>query len=180
MDARALWRRKWQRLGAVALLVAVAGGARAQSTGSGSLRIESVPTGAEVELIGGRAGVTPLVIGERDIYPNDYPDARADMYGMVELRHPGCQPLQHRVTLTDVKQGLRLNLDCGLPAPPRRAIAAAPIGTAPPPLAAESTSRQRLRQLQVLQELRDEGLITPAEEQRIRRRILDLGDDPGP
>ncbi|MEY2115852.1 MULTISPECIES: hypothetical protein [Rhodanobacter] len=37
--------------------------------------------------------------------------------------------------------------------------------------------QRRLRQLQVLQELLDEGLISPAEEQRVRRRIFQLGDD---
>lgn len=42
-------------------------------------RIESVPTAAEVELIGGKAGVTPPTIGERDFYPNDYADARTDL-----------------------------------------------------------------------------------------------------
>ena len=60
---------------------------RAQALQVGTLRIESTPTAAEVELIGGRAGVTPLTVDERDIYPNSYPDARADWYGTVVLRH---------------------------------------------------------------------------------------------
>ncbi len=34
--------------------------------------------------------------------------------------------------------------------------------------------QRRLRQLQVLQELLDEGLVSPAEEQRVRRKILQL------
>ncbi|WP_275113405.1 hypothetical protein [Rhodanobacter denitrificans] len=35
--------------------------------------------------------------------------------------------------------------------------------------------QRQLRQLRTLQELLDEGLISPAEEQRVRRKILQLG-----
>ncbi|MCO5100811.1 MAG: hypothetical protein M9885_07940 [Burkholderiaceae bacterium] len=164
-------------VGTAVLVFAVAGSPFAQAANKiSTLRIESVPSAAEVELIGGKAGVTPLTIDERDIYPNNYADARADMYGMVVLRYPGCEPLRHRVTLTDMKQGLHLRLDCGAtaaqpkmpPVPSSPARSTAPI----PPVPSETISQRRLRQLQVLQELLDEGLVSPAEEQRVRRRIL--------
>lgn len=154
----------------------------AQTPTASTLLIESVPTAAEVELIGGRAGVTPLTLSERDIYPNNYADARAEMYGVVLLRHPGCEPLRHRVTLNDMQQGLHLRLDCDAaattqlavpPTPPPTTPSAAPITDSAAP-ARETISERRLRQLQVLQELLDEGLISPAEEQRVRRRILEL------
>ncbi len=154
----------------------------AQTPTASTLLIESVPTAAEVELIGGRAGVTPLTISERDIYPNNYADARADMYGVVLLRHPGCEPLRHRVTLNDMQQGLHLRLDCDAGATTQLAVppnlppttpSAAPITDSAPP-ARETISERRLRQLQVLQELLDEGLISPVDEQRVRRRILEL------
>ncbi|WP_274378363.1 hypothetical protein [Rhodanobacter denitrificans] len=35
--------------------------------------------------------------------------------------------------------------------------------------------QHQLRQLRTLQKLLDEGLISPAEEQRVRRKILQLG-----
>lgn len=173
----------WVAGPALALVLAIPSHAEAQSVGSVSLRIASTPSAAEVELIGGRAGTTPLIVSERDIYPNDYPDAREDMYGMVELHHPGCAPLRHRVTQTDIKQGLQLRLDCDAATVQSRTLAAAPAThslAAPPPLEPSSVVPQRrLRQLQVLQELLDEGLISPAEEQRVRRRILQLnGDQP--
>jgi hypothetical protein len=161
------------------VLLAAAGGAWAQAAETRTLRIDSVPAGAEVELVGGRAGVTPLTVGERDVYPNDYPDARTDMYGMVVLRRAGCESVRHRVTLTDFQQGLRVDLDCGataagLEAPPPLAKpgGSGPSPGAQPPPASADLPERRLRQLQVLQELLDEGLISPAEEQRIRRRIL--------
>lgn len=161
----------WTHVGAAALAVAFTGSLGAQALKVGTLRIESVPSAAEVELIGGKAGVTPLAVSERDIYPNDYDDARADLYGMVVLRHPGCEPLRHRVTMTDIKQGLQLQLTCDATA---AQSAAPPVTPSPPRSAApqDTSSQHRLRQLQVLQELRDEGLISAAEEERVRRQIL--------
>lgn len=151
------------------------------------LRIESDPPGAEVLLIGGTAGYTPLTIGERALYPNDYPDAKAHLYGTVTLRRAGCETVVHRVTLDDIARGLNVTLDCaavadarGVPAAsaaPRAAREAAPAEAvsqaAREPAPAEAVSQRRLRQLQVLQELLDEGLISAAEEQRIRRRLLE-------
>lgn len=177
--------------GLALLLLAAAASASAQGLAIGTVRIESTPTGAEVELIGGHAGSTPLAITERDIYPNTYPDDRIDMYGVVVLRHPGCEPLRHRLTQGDIATGLHLTLDC----PDRAAQSSAPPPASSPrasatpmpsaatnPLATprdESLPQRRLRQLQVLQELLDEGLISAAEEQRVRRRILQSEQDPG-
>jgi hypothetical protein len=149
------------------------------------LRIETDPPGAEVLLIGGKAGYTPLTIGERALYPNDYSDDRAHLYGTVTLRRAGCETVVHRVTLDDLGRARNGTLYCGAPSPVRAAPAdkpATPVSTAPPPAvpaaasgpaATEAASQRRLRQLQVLQELLDEGLIDSAEEQRIRRRLLE-------
>lgn len=141
------------------------------------LRIESDPPGADVVLIGGAVGRTPLTVNEREIYPNDYPDDQAHLYGVVTLRRGGCATHVHRVTLDDIERGLKVVLICeGTPAvasplPPR---ADAPFPTAPAgAIPAHSVLERRLRQLQVLQELLDEGLIGAAEEQRLRRRLLE-------
>lgn len=141
-----------------------------------TLRIESEPPGAEVLLIGGKAGFTPLTVGERAIYPNDYPDNRAQLYGTVTLRRAGCDAVVHRVTLDDLDRGLKITLDCDAPPAVRAAAATTPPAApaASNPGVAETVSQRRLRQLQVLQELLDEGLIGGAEEQRIRRRLLEL------
>ena len=182
MPARPFPTQSWAHAGALALALAAGGSVHAQALQIGTLRIESTPSAAEVELIGGRAGVTPLTVSERDIYPNSYPDARAEHYGTITLRHAGCEPLHHRVTLDDLKHGAHLRLDCAAAA----TAAAMPAARPPTPAAASSPARlppappstvpqRRLRQLQVLQELLDEGLISPAEEQRVRRKILQLG-----
>ncbi|EIM02941.1 hypothetical protein RHOFW104T7_00310 [Rhodanobacter thiooxydans] len=179
MPARLFPMRPWAHAGMMVLALAVTASLHAQALQVGTLRIESTPSAAEVELISGRAGVTPLTVNERDIYPNSYPDARADRYGTVTLRHANCEPLHHRVTLDDLKQGLHLRLACtaAAPAPPARPAPAAVSTDRLPPVPAPTMPQRRLRQLQVLQELLDEGLISPAEEQRVRRRILQLGDD---
>lgn len=177
MHGRVRPRWSWACAGAAGLALVISGALDAQALQVGTLRIESVPAGAEVELIGGKAGTTPLTVSERDIYPNSYPDARAELYGTVTLRHAGCEPLHHRVTLSDLKQDLHLRLDCvaetqaAMPSPP---TAPAPSATHAPSTPPDTISQRRLRQLQVLQELLDEGLISPAEEQRVRRRILQI------
>lgn len=198
-------RHRPARTSAIALLaLGIAAAATAQGLKIGMLQIESTPSGAEVELIGGPAGRTPLAISERDIYPNTYADDRIDLYGVVVLHHPGCEPLRHRVTQGDITGGLRLKLDCtnlaaqASPGPPQPsspepsspasspplssppAFVPAPMPSTTPPASAqqESVPQRRLRQLQVLQELLDEGLISTAEEQRVRRAILRSEDVP--
>jgi len=165
-------------LSAAALLLYALSAGAAEPT-LRKLHIESDPSGADVMLIGGKAGNTPLTVGERAIYPNDYPDNRAHLYGTVTLRRAGCNTVVHRVTLDDIARGLKVALDCDAAPAVRPAPAIAPSTAAAPPPAAsnpaaiETVYQRRLRQLQVMQELLDEGLIDAAEEQRIRRRLLD-------
>jgi hypothetical protein len=179
MPARLFPTRSWAYAGAAVLALAASGSLHAQALQVGTLRIESTPSAAEVELIGGKVGVTPLTVNERDIYPNSYPDARAELYGTVTLRHAGCEPLRHRVTLDDLKQDLRLRLDCTVATAPAARPVPAPSVAHLPPAPAQTLPQRRLRQLQVLQELLDEGLISPAEEQRVRRKILQSGTGTG-
>jgi hypothetical protein len=86
--------------------------ASAQQPSLQQLRIESDPPGAEVLLIGGSAGYTPLSVGERAIYPNDYSDEQAPLYGLVTLRRAGCATHVQRVTLEDIEHGMHVTLDC--------------------------------------------------------------------
>jgi hypothetical protein len=179
MPARLFPTRSWAYAGAAVLALAASGSLHAQALQVGTLRIESTPSAAEVELIGGKVGVTPLTVNERDIYPNSYPDARAELYGTVTLRHAGCEPLRHRVTLDDLKQDLRLRLNCTVATAPAARPVPPPSVAHLPPAPAQTLPQRRLRQLQVLQELLDEGLISPAEEQRVRRKILQSGTGTG-
>ena len=144
-------------------------------------RVDSVPGGAEVFVIGELIGTTPLTLSERDIYPNWYPDEQAHLYGMVVLRKAGCAEHARRIGLDDIEAGIEVRLDCGRHAvaevqPPvsEPAPAAAPAADTEMTPAAAATLQRRLRQLQVLQELFEDGLVTEAEERTIRKRILDV------
>ncbi len=148
-------------------------------------RVDSEPDGARVFTIGGRVGTTPLTLSERDIYPNSYPPEDVDLYGVIILRRDGCTDYRRRVTRSDIEQGILTRLDCEaspaavvpavqVPEPPvsRPVSARAPAASAPD-AATESPAQRRLRQLRVIQELHEEGLLSDAEEQGIRRRILE-------
>ena len=166
------------RLGYACLLVASIAGSSstsaAEDAGHYRLRIESNPPGAEVILIGGSAGHTPLTISERAIYPNTYDDEQASLYGLVTLRRDGCSTAIRRVTLDDMERGMHVTLDCD-PVITATTRTDGPAGMKPSlgtGTAAETIPERRLRQLQVLQELLDEGLISAKEERRIRRQLL--------
>jgi hypothetical protein len=142
------------------------------------MRIESDPAGAAVSSIVGRLGLTPLSISERDIYPNAYPDAKVDLYGKVVISKTGCKTITRRVTPVDIKRGLELQLDCAVPVSTvdnevegkpqviqKSRDSASSIS--------EPLSERRLRQLKVLNELLDDGLISEEEERAIRKRIFE-------
>lgn len=145
-----------------------------------SFAVDSQPPGAQVHTITGRQGVTPAFVSERDVYPNTYPPDRQALYGKVILRKAGCTEYTKRITLDDIREGLNAKLECE-PAPRPAAEAAdqtpRPASTAQarprrPEPNKENPPQRRLRQLRVLEELREEGLLSAEEERTIRRRIL--------
>lgn len=127
--------------------------------------------------MGETVGVTPLQLRERAIYPNDFADDKAHLYGTITLRRDACSTQQYRVTETDIRNGLSIELDCR----PGTATATLESGQEPDSRVSstrisgeETISEKKLRQLRVLQELYDEGFITAEEERRIRRRIFGI------
>lgn len=169
--------RSWPLL---LVAVAAAGAATAQTfegPASRTFEVRSNPPGAEVRTISGPHGTTPASITERDVYPNTYPSDKQDLYGLVILERPGCKEEAVRLGAADIRQGLSVDLDCesagAAPTGLRSGPPASPPGKAETGAEAESMPDRRLRQLRVLQELHDEGLLTDDEEARIRRRILD-------
>lgn len=165
-----LWSVPVFALSLLAVPAVAAGGA--STLAAKRFVVVSDPAGAEVYLIGGRAGVTPITLNERDIYPNTYPDGQAHLYGKVVLKNPGCKEYLKFVTLDDIGRGLKVKLDCGAVRAAAEPVAqrqdAGHRATDP-----ESRPERRLRQLKVLQELLDEGLITEPEEKTIRKRVLE-------
>ncbi len=142
------------------------------------MRIESDPTGAAMSSIVGRLGVTPLSVSERDIYPNVYPDEKVDLYGKVVISKTGCKTITRRVTPGDIKRGLDIQLDCTEPVSTvdnevEGELQVIKIPRDSASSISELLSERRLRQLKVLNELLDDGLISEEEQRAIRKRIFE-------
>lgn len=177
----------WLMLATSALLLVGGKAAAIDGAGIRSFQVESDPAGAAVITITGHHGTTPLTLDERDIYPNSYPADETAQYGVVTLRKTGCRELNIRPGDSDIVNGLSLQLECGglasSDSEDRGAADAAAAGEVAAPAApgeADSSRRdegssasRKLEQLRFLQELLEEGLITPEEEATIRRRILE-------
>lgn len=150
---------------------------------SRTFEIRSEPAGATVETITGVHGKTPASLAERDIYPNTYAPEKVHLYGVITLSREGCRKRTVRPTEVDIQQGLSVDLECdsadstttlrGRTPSTGRTSSGDASGEARPVPRAETLPERKLRQLRVIQELLDEGLITAEEEARIRRRILE-------
>lgn len=145
--------------------------------------IESVPSGAAIYLMGRKTGTTPMEIRERDIYPVSYSHDVEQYYGKVVLRRDGCAVYTRRLSRADVNRGLVASLDCGdtvtttparRPAGPGEATGLEQGQQTSPGIDASPVSlpEQRIRQLRLLQQLLDEGVLTAEEEKQLRRRLL--------
>jgi len=121
----------------------------------GFIAVESEPAGADVIVMGEKAGVTPLTVRQDAVFPLTYDPAKRDLYGIIILRKEGCKDYVQRVSTTVYARGLKVKLDCN--ARPSADLATGTVG-------------ERLRQLKAL---REQGLITEEEAKAARRRILD-------
>ncbi|MBI3154997.1 MAG: PEGA domain-containing protein, partial [Burkholderiales bacterium] len=112
---------------ALALAAAAVAGCASLGEQPGRIAIASDPPGAEVYVMGRRVGVTPLAVEQRLIFPPTYPGEQQALYGMVELRRPGCASVQRAVSVRGVARGVEVKLDCGAGArPAAEATTAAP------------------------------------------------------
>jgi len=150
------------------------------------IQITSEPPGATVYLMDTKAGVTPMVVNERDLYPVSYTPETEKYYGKIILRKEGCKEFSRRLTRSDVYKGLVARLDCHAgatnepvqePLPEvQSTVVSAPVPAKKPhpedPVPAPSAPEQQLEQLRILQQLQDAGVLTEDEEKKLRKRIL--------
>ena len=125
-----------------------------------TILIDSLPPGADVYVMGEKAGVTPMHVNRKDVFPNIYPRNKETLYGKITLKKTGCADYTRTVSMEVGLGGLRAKLDCGDQdhAP-----------TADAPRTGESVE-QRLDRVKDLQR---KGLITDEEARKARERILD-------
>lgn len=125
------------------------------------ISVESDPSGAEVYIMGKKAGTTPIEVRQIDVFPLTYSPDQQDLYGKIVLKKEGCKEHRQPVSTRVYAKGAKTKLDCGASAEATKGTRSA---------ASENSSvENRLRQLK---DLREKGLISEEEEKEARQRIL--------
>jgi hypothetical protein len=127
------------------------------AAGNNPIKIESIPSGAEVYVMGEKVGVTPLQINHKDVFPNTYPRDKESVYGRITLKKEGCADFTRTVSGEISNSGLHAKLDC------------ADINPAATPPRSSETAEQRLNKIK---DLLNKGLITEEEAKKARERII--------
>lgn len=130
----------------------------------GTTHVESVPSGAEVFVMGERVGVTPLELEDARAFPMRYSPEQRALYGRVVLRKEGCREYVVPLSVEALNHGIVAQLDCG-------GSSAAAGGT---PVAAPTESSAPLdERLRNIDKLAGQGLISADEQRRTRARVLE-------
>ena len=139
-----------------------AGGSMFAAAGEKPIKIESIPPGADVYVMGEKVGETPFQISRDKVFPHLYPREKESLYGKVTLRKPGCLDFTRTISTDIGNYGLHAQLDCG----DTYSSPSAAHVSAPP---ASETVEQRLNKIK---ELQRKGLITEEEAKKAREHIL--------
>jgi hypothetical protein len=144
--------------------------------------VESTPAGAEVWIMGKRAGTTPGTFPTSLVFPAQYKPEDIGLYGRVRLIKEGCESVMLPVSTQAIASKMKVKLNCVAAAPAVVAPAAAPAAQqapraipASPAMAAPvpevpATAKERLLRLE---DLRRDGLINEEEYRSLRKRVLD-------
>jgi hypothetical protein len=127
------------------------------ATGEKPIRIESIPPGADVYVMGKSIGVTPIMLNLDWVFPNLYPKEKESLYGKVTLRKSGCLDFTRTISTAIGNNGLHAQLDCG---------------NANPASASPRTSETVEQRLDKVKDLLGKGLITDEEAKKAREHIL--------
>ncbi|MCW8875349.1 MAG: SHOCT domain-containing protein [Gammaproteobacteria bacterium] len=138
--------------------------------------IHSEPSGAAVMALGKTWGVTPLRLRVRDAFPALYRPEQPYIGMAVHLSKPGCAEYRVPIHRRSIPDEIHAELDCdpavlvdsnGKTSPPAPAAEPAPADTPPAnPLGVRA-------KLQQLEQLRQDGLVSEEEYQRLRRKVLE-------
>ncbi len=129
------------------------------AAGNNPIKVDSVPSGAEVYVMGDKVGVTPLEISRKDVFPNTYPGNKESLYGRIMLRKEGCSDYTRTVSGEITNSGLHAKLDCGN----------TNTATSRDAARSDQTVEQRLDKIK---DLLNKGLITDDEAKKARERII--------
>lgn len=129
------------------------------AAGNNPIKIDSVPSGAEVYVMGEKLGLTPLEVSRKDVFPNTYPSNKESLYGRIILKKEGCSDYTRTVSGEISNSGLHAKLACG------------DIDTASPKETPGSNQTVEQR-LDKIKDLLNKGLITDDEAKKARERVL--------
>ena len=136
------------------------------------VKVDSVPVGASVLVLGEAMGQTPLHLNTRDIFPQSYDHDKQHLYGRIVLSYPGCEPFTTTVSSRIISEGLNARLKCNTPR--EDGDQATPLPTTPTAVTESEQESDRLKQrLRQAKELFDEGLINVEEYAEKRRQLLE-------
>ncbi|MEJ2622252.1 MAG: SHOCT domain-containing protein [Candidatus Thiodiazotropha sp.] len=123
-----------------------------------------------------KVGVTPLEIGQETIYPTTYDPAKQNQYGTVTLKHEGCEDYTQYIGYRELMKDIDISLVCGeanekLTAEP--SVSDSDSSSNHPDAERQPMQKKAVKQRLIeLDQLKQEGLISPEEYRTIRQRIL--------
>jgi len=132
---------------------------------NGPFKVESMPSGADVYVMGEKIGITPVMVSRRDVFPNIYPHDKESLYGKVTIKKEGCFEYTRPVSAEISSKGLQAKLDCTTYKSIQEDVVPGSIAVAHD----RATVEQRLEKIK---DLFDKGLITEEEAKKTRERIL--------
>ncbi|MCK5002955.1 MAG: SHOCT domain-containing protein [Gammaproteobacteria bacterium] len=129
------------------------------------ISVRSEPSGASVYVMGKLQGTTPMKLNVTKLYPVSYSKKNKHQYGHITLKHESCSDKVVKVTRDIGGTGVKGELVC---APSEETM----IEQVPAkvPAVGGKTVKQRLQELHTL---KDDGLISDEEYQKVRSKILE-------
>ena len=148
--------------------------------GNETLSLKSTPTSASVYIMDKKIGETPLEIGQDILYPTAYDPTKQEQYGVVVIKSDGCKAYSRRIGYRELARDIDVILECGnlqdKAATEKEAVAETQSSKPAPAddigLEPDQTKSVKDR-LMELNQLKQEGLISPQEYNAIRQRIMD-------
>lgn len=145
---------------AMALTAACSGAVKEARTTT----ISSDPSGATVLASGVPIGVTPITVRPDDVFPPRFVGFEYRAAGTLSIEKPGCKTYRRQVNDAVLSEDVHVRLECD-PNFESPQVEPSPASGTP-----EDGFAARLRRLQ---QLKQQGLITPSEYRQLRQKVLD-------
>lgn len=149
-------------------------------SGNETLSVKSTPSSASVYIMDKKIGETPLEIGQETLYPTAYDPTKQEQYGVVIIKSDGCKEYSRRIGYRELAKDIDATLECGdlqdKVSIEKEAVAATQSDK---PAQAGNIGLEPIQtksvkdRLMELNQLKEEGLLSPDEYHAIRQRILD-------